>query len=90
MVHGDDRTDDRARAGNGGEVMTEQHDRLAGNVIDTVVLRYRGSFVTGVGLNHVAVDPRGVKPVAHEIKKQAGKNEYDQRPHSFSARRTAP
>ena len=62
--------------GNGGKIMPEQHQRFAGDKIDTVFLGHGGSRLPGVRLNDFPVQSARVKLVTDKIKKQDGTDEY--------------
>ena len=65
--HGHGRPDQRPRAGDGREVVTEE-DRLVGrDVVHAVVEALRGRRVLVVGLDDVLFDLLAVRPVQHHV-----------------------
>ena len=87
MVHGNDRPDDRPCTGNGRKIMPEQYQRLAGDIVHTIVLFCGGSLPAGLRLDQFPIQPFGIEPIAHKIKKQAGKNQYDNGQHKQTLKR---
>lgn len=66
-LRGKDRTDQRTGAGDGGEVVAEEDVLVGRDVVQAIVVEYRGSGAVGVQLHHLAGDEQAVVTVGDQV-----------------------
>ena len=86
-LRGEHRPDERARAGDGGEVVAEEHQRVHGHVVVPVALRVGGGGAQVVERGDLRGEERAVEAVAEE-QHERGADDQVQRGHGTSGRRS--
>jgi hypothetical protein len=71
-LSGEDRSDERSRAGNGSEVMAEQHVAVGRHIIEGIIVSISRGLSSGIDAQHLAGDEQGIEAKGDEVNAKGG------------------